>query len=171
LCTFAATEAADPPAMKALRLLLLLSALVAGIARAAGPGDAVLGRWLVETKDAVVEISRTGDLFVGTIVWLKDPVYTAEDGPGLAGKPVTDRANPDQRLRSRPLIGLSLLDGLHFDGVDHWRDGRVYNADDGRTYHCQLYMPSPNELKLRGYVGIALFGSSTTWTRVARLPP
>lgn len=157
--------------MRVLRLLSLSFALVAATARAAGPGDAVLGRWLVESKDAVVEISRTGDLFVGTLVWLRDPVYTAEDGPDLAGKPVTDRANPNERLRSRPLLGLTLLDGLHFDGIDHWRDGRVYNADDGRTYHCQLYMPSANELKLRGFVGIALFGSSTTWTRVARLPP
>jgi uncharacterized protein (DUF2147 family) len=152
-------------------LLALLLAFAAGTARDDGPGDTILGLWLVESKDAVVEIRRSGDIYSGTLVWLQDTVYSADDGPDLVGKPITDLKNPDPQRRHRPLLGLTLLEGLRFDGVDHWGGGRIYNSDDGRTYHCQLYMPSRDQIKLRGYVGIALFGGSTAWTRLEHLPP
>jgi Uncharacterized protein conserved in bacteria len=62
--------------------------------------------------------------------------------------------------------------GLHYDPGDrHWVDGEVYNADDGRTYHCEVSLKDPDHLVLRGYIGIPLLGGSTVWTRVDYLPP
>jgi len=130
--------------------------------------SSIAGDWLVESRDAVIHIEPVGDHYQGRILWQLHDTYGSEDGPELAGKVVTDRKNPNPALRSRPLTGLRLLWGLTFDPAEKkWRDGHVYNSDDGRTYNCWVRMLGPNRLKLHGYLGISLFGGSTVWTRVS----
>ncbi|MDN5869669.1 MAG: DUF2147 domain-containing protein [Nitrococcus sp.] len=61
----------------------------------------------------------TGDaqgVYSGHVVWLKEPLFPADDRKGMAGKPKVDRLNPDSALRSRPIIGLAVLTGLHYAG-------------------------------------------------------
>lgn len=149
--------------------LLVLLALSCGATSAQSPASdavAITGDWLVESRDAIIRIEPQGDTFVGTIVWQLHDTYGPEDGPELNGKAVTDRHNPDPALRSRPLTGLRLLWGLRYDGdAKAWVDGRVYNADNGKEYHCEVHLRSPDRLVLRGYIGIPLLGGSTTWTR------
>ena len=169
--------------------VLALSAL----ARAQDPASAIVGDWLVASRDAVFHIGETTPFdkdstpsssaadarlrmagpreFEGRIVWLRDPLYTGEDGPDLVGKPIMDRNNSDPALRQRPLLGLRLIDGLHFDGKDTWIDGHVYNPEDGHRYRCRLSLKDRDHLRVRGYVGIPLLGGSSIWTRVEKLPP
>lgn len=130
------------------------------------PGSAIVGDWLVQSRDAIIRIERQGDEYVGTIVWQLHDTYGPEDGPELSGKIVTDRHNPDPALRSRPLTGLRLLWGLRYDaGARNWVDGYVYNSDNGKQYHCEVRVPSADKLVLRGFIGVPLLGGSTTWTR------
>lgn len=146
--------------------LLLAGTLATAAGWADEPSDAIVGYWMVDSRDAVIQLQPDGDRYEGRIAWLKQATYGPQDGPQLDGKPVTDRENPDQSQRSRPLLGLRMLWDLRYDADDHkWRDGRVYNSDDGRTYHCELWMDGPNRLKVRGYVGFSLFGGTTTWSR------
>jgi uncharacterized protein (DUF2147 family) len=141
---------------------------VADLPAAAG----IVGDWLVESQDAVIRIERVGDEYQGYILWQLHDTYGPEDGPALNGKIVTDRNDPDPALRSRPLTGLRLLKGLRYDAVSNkWVGGHVYNSDNGKTYNCLVRLPNPNRLVLRGYIGISLFGGSTTWTRVTMKPP
>jgi uncharacterized protein (DUF2147 family) len=129
--------------------------------------SAIVGDWLVESRDAVIRIEQVGDEYQGRILWQLHDTYGPEDGPELNGKIVTDRNNPDPALRSQPLTGLRLLKGLHYDASNRkWIDGRVYNADNGRTYNCLVRLLDPNRLQLRGYLGISLFGGNTVWSRV-----
>jgi uncharacterized protein (DUF2147 family) len=142
-------------------------AAAADVVTATPAASAIVGDWLVESRDAVIRIERVGDEYQGYILWQLHDTYGPEDGPQLNGKIVTDRNNPDPALRSQPLTGLRLLKGLRYDASDNkWTDGRVYNADDGRTYHCLVRLLSPNRLRLRGYVGISLLGGNTVWSRV-----
>jgi uncharacterized protein (DUF2147 family) len=136
---------------------------------APSPGaPSIEGDWLVESRDAVIRIERVGDQYEGQIVWQLHDTYGPEDGPELNGKTVTDRNNPDPGLRSRPLTGLRLLWGLHYDEAKgEWVDGRIYNSDNGKIYHCQVRLLDANRLKLRGYIGITLLGGNTIWTRVS----
>ena len=128
--------------------------------------SAIVGDWLVASRDAIIRIEPAGDTFVGTIVWQLHDTYGSEDGAALAGKTVTDRHNPDPALRSRPLTGLRLLWGLRYNADSHaWVGGYVYNSDNGKQYHCEVHVPSPDRLVLRGYIGVPLLGGSTTWTR------
>lgn len=155
------------------RALLLAALMAMGHAAMAqtpdgdgSPGSAIVGDWLVQSRDAIIRIERQGDRYVGTIAWQLHDTYGPEDGAELAGKIVTDRHNPDPALRSRPLTGLRLLWGLRYDAhANAWVDGFVYNADNGKQYHCEVHVPSPDTLVLRGYIGVPLLGGSTTWTR------
>jgi uncharacterized protein (DUF2147 family) len=132
----------------------------------------IVGDWLVESRDAVIRIERVDGEYQGHILWQLHDTYGPEDGPGLSGKIVTDRNNPDPALRSRPLTGLRLLTGLKFDpDSNKWKGGHVYNSDNGRTYNCLVRLLGPNRLQLRGYIGISLFGGSTVWSRVTMRKP
>jgi uncharacterized protein (DUF2147 family) len=140
----------------------------------APPGDRIIGEWLVDSRDATVEIRGHGTgkdrHYEGRLVWLKDDRYHPEDGPKLAGKPVMDLHNPDPAKRHRTLLGMQLLWDLKYrDG--YWQGGRVYNADSGHTYDCTVHLVDQDHLRLHGYVGIPLFGGSTVWTRLNWQPP
>jgi uncharacterized protein (DUF2147 family) len=138
------------------------------------PSDpaAIVGDWLVQSRDAVIRIEQVGDEYQGHILWQLHDTYGPEDGPELNGKIVTDRNNPDPTLRSQPLTGLRLLKGLRYDASNSkWIGGRVYNADNGRTYNCLVRLLNPNRLQLRGYIGISLFGGNTMWSRVTMRTP
>jgi uncharacterized protein (DUF2147 family) len=159
--------------------LLVFVPLLAGSARVlADDGyvpsghSAIVGDWLVESRDAVIRIEQVGDEYQGYILWQLHDTYGPEDGPALNGKIVTDRNNPDPALRSQPLTGLRLLKGLHYDvGNRKWIGGRVYNADNGRTYNCLVRLLDANRLQLRGYIGISLLGGNTVWSRVTMRAP
>jgi len=103
-------------------------------------------------------------------VWLKEPFYPTGDAQGMAGKPKVDRNNPDVALRSRPLIGLPLVSGFHFAGADEWTGGTIYDPENGKTYSCKITLMSNGSLKVRGYIGISLFGRTTAWTRLVSAP-
>lgn len=134
--------------------------------------SAIEGDWLVASRDAIIRISRAGDEFEGHIVWQLQDTYGPEDGPVLNGKTVTDRKNHDPAKRSLPLTGLKMLWGLHYHADGKlWKSGLVYDADNGRTYDCQIRMISPDRLKLRGYIGFSLLGGSTLWSRVTMTTP
>lgn len=84
--------------------------------------------------------------------------------------PLTDVRNPDPGLRNRPLCGLRI--GAGFVEVDpqHARNGRLYDPRSGRIYHGQMTAEG-NSLRLRGYVGLPMFGRTQIWVRASAPPP
>ena len=151
-----------------MRCVALALALIAGAAQAAVAGDRVLGLWLTEKSDAQVRIERVGDRYQGAIVWLKEPQYPADDDQGMAGRTKVDRENPDPARRAKPIIGLRIVEGFRFVD-DEWREGRIYDPENGKTYKCRMWFDGET-LRVRGYIGISLLGRSTRWTRVASPP-
>lgn len=150
-----------------LGLLILLSALGAPLAADDG-ADAIVGTWYVESKrgDAHITIDREWNEYTGRITWLAEPNWPPDDELGMAGQPKTDRANPDPELRGRPILGLRILEGLEYDGDGVWTGGRIYAADEGKTYRCKAKLEDPGTLKFRGFIGFSLLGRSIEWTRV-----
>lgn len=118
--------------------------------------NAILGVWYNTEKTAKVEILKKGSFFIGKIVWLKDP------NPG--GKPAVDKDNPDAKLKSRPLMGLNLLEGLKFDS-GMWEDGTIYDPKIGKTYSCQVTLKSKEVLEVKGYIGFSFIGRTVEWTK------
>jgi len=143
---------------------LLLLPLFASAARA-DDADAVLGTWLTQDGKSQVQIERHDGVYEGRIVWLKEPKYTALDKEGVPGHPKVDLRNPDKALQARPIIGLPLIQGFKYAGDGVWSDGTIYDPRNGKTYSCKMTMMMDGRLKVRGYVGISLFGETEIWTR------
>lgn len=138
--------------------ILGLAALVLAtpIAGAGAQTPPVAGRWLTEDGKGVIEIYACADKVCGKLAWLSEP--------NRDGKPAVDRNNPDEALRTRPLCGLEMLGDFRQTEPNRWGDGWIYDPENGKRYHATMTLDG-NLLKLRGYVGISLFGETQTWTR------
>jgi uncharacterized protein (DUF2147 family) len=145
-------------------LLVALTALFATAVLADG-ADAVVGMWLTKDGKARVEIVKYGETYAGKIVWLKEPQYPADDAKGMGGQTKVDRENPDPALRTQPIIGLPLVQGFKYAGDNVWSDGSIYDPESGKTYSCKMTLMMDGTLRVRGYVGISLFGRTEIWTR------
>jgi len=125
--------------------------------------DDIVGVWLNQDKDAHITIYKEGEKFYGKISWLKEPIDS------ITGKPKVDDKNKDVSLQNRPVMGLLLLKDFVFDGDDEWEDGEIYDPKSGNDYSCYMEFPdndNKDKLKIRGYIGISLFGRTDYWTRV-----
>jgi len=142
-----------------MRKITLLAVLFLGIQAAASAqkGDAILSKWLNPSGEGQIQIYKKGSLYFGRLVWLREP--------DADGKPKTDIHNPNQTLKSRPILGLEILKDFTFDGDDTYTDGTIYDPKSGKTYSCKMTL-NGNRLKIRGYIGISLLGRTETWTRV-----
>lgn len=138
------------------RFVFALVILVSN-ASLAEPSD-VVGLWLSGDGDGWIEIRQEGDEVIGVIAG--SPNNKEGDPPRL------DKKNPDPALRDRELDGVTFMKGFKYDGDDRWTDGTIYDPNSGNTYSGTMRLLDRDTLKLRGYIGISLFGRSDTWTRV-----
>ena len=77
-----------------------------------------------------------------------------------------DANNPDATLRSRSLCGLEIGSGFKPDASrSKAQDGRLYDPKSGKTYTGAIAAEG-DILKLRGYVGLKMFGRTEEWNRV-----
>jgi uncharacterized protein (DUF2147 family) len=138
--------------------LILIATLISFVAHSQNNADDIIGIWLTGGKEpAKIQVYKSGEKFYGKIIWLKNPTEN--------GKQRMDGNNPDKAKRSNPIIGLIMLTGFKFDGDDEWKGGDIYDPESGKTYSSYLYLKDRNTLKVRGYVGISLFGRTETWIR------
>jgi uncharacterized protein (DUF2147 family) len=127
-----------------------------GASRGEFPPDAIVGEWWTEREErrpsAKVRLSRAKDgTYTGVLVW--------------SPKPTKDIHNEDPKRRDRSVVGIVLMWNLRYDDGEYG-NGYVYNPEDGGTYRMKARMESADRLLVRGYLGIALFGQTQTWTRV-----
>ena len=103
-------------------------------------------------------VEDCGSKVCGSLYWLKKPV-------SANGLPKRDKHNPNEALRDRPLCGLQILTGFQSANDALWQDGEIYNPDDGLTFSSTMKLSPEGTLKIRGYVGISLFGKTLEWVR------
>jgi uncharacterized protein (DUF2147 family) len=150
--------------MTLIRLNVLLL-IVAVTAPAFAGSDDILGIWLNQKQDAKIEVVQCGNDYCGKIIWLKEPVYPAGSKEGTPGAPKIDYKNPDAALQKTPLMGLQIMEGFQFSGDNLWKNGKIYDPDNGKTYGSKATLVSHDQLDLRGYIGISLIGRTEKWTR------
>ena len=143
--------------MRRMAGAVLLALIAAMPAAAQSPTPA--GVWLHANGRIQVEISPCGDRLCGRMVWFRWP----NDAAGL---PLVDLENADPALRTRPLLGLTILRGLRRTGEHSWEDGRIYNPDDGTDYRATMSIQNDGTLRVRAYVLMPLLGKTFIWTRV-----
>jgi uncharacterized protein (DUF2147 family) len=142
------------------RKLSTLIALVAfaellGNGRAAESSGAI-GLW--QNEDAIFEIFETDGKLSAKVVSLHEP-KTPE------GKEKTDYRNPDPAKRNRPIVGLVFMSGFRSTRPGRWEHGTIYDPKTGNTYSCFMELQGPNQMKVRGFIGVSLIGRTQIWTR------
>ena len=120
----------------------------------AGEAD-IEGRWLSGDKTGWIEIRLVDGRPVGVAAGATDPADANR----------VDTLNPDPMMRSRSLLGITILDGFAYAGEHVWKGGTIYDPNSGNTYKSTMTLVDRNTLKVRGYIGVSLFGRSDVWTR------
>lgn len=118
----------------------------------------VRGYWL-EPSGSVLRIAPCADKLCIQIIALSQGSH-----------PQTDVHNPVVSLRPRSLCGLRIGEGFVEKDPQHAEGGHIYDPKTGRTYSGSM-MAEGALLKLRGFVGVKLFGRTETWTRALHVPP
>lgn len=136
------------------RTLLILSTLfgiiTSIIAQTNTNADKILGQYWSPKKDGKIEIYKTGRKYFGKFIWGKNPRKDTE--------------NPDEKLRSRELIGLTFLYNFSFNN-NYYVDGKIYDPESGKTFKCKMWLDNGN-LKARGFVGLSMLGRTETFVKI-----
>lgn len=129
-------------------------------ARAAEP----FGTWLTEDGRARIRTERCASdntRLCGYAVWGSKQLDEN-------GKPKTDRFNPDPSKQPRLQHGHQMLLGLKPSGDGHY-EGKVYNADNGKSYDVTVWSDEPATLTVKGCM--LVFCASQAWKRVTDIAP
>jgi len=131
-------------------LAAILLATFAGPAAAAG----LTGHWLSASGNVDVEIAPCAPppntLLCGTIARVLS--NQSMSGPGQMASTTND-------------VGLKIL--IDFaPAADGTFQGRLLNRENGKIYDGTLRLNGPDELEVRGYVLISLFGKTQIWHRL-----
>ena len=118
----------------------------------------IFGNWLSKNKDtgtidSVIKVYKKDGKVVAKIIEIKD----------------TSRQNAvcelcEGKNKNKPILGLNILTGLEKQD-DEWSGGTILDPRNGKVYQSYIKLVNPNKIKLRGYIGISLFGKTAYWER------
>ncbi len=141
--------------------LVLLSVAPAHAQRLPAEAQAYLGEWTTYGDDgreaqAVILLSEEGGVVRGRIVRLlpterhPEPEFRCDDCHGHY---------EGDDLRTVPLI-----EGMEWQG-DELAGGRITDPTTGKSYGAVMRLDGPDELRVRGFVGIRALGRTQVWRR------
>ena len=121
--------------------------------------QSVVGKWKTiddETGKAisVVEIYEEGGKIYGKVHDIIDPKDRNKICSNCTGED-----------KDKPIMGLTVIKGLVKDGAEY-NSGKILDPKYGRLYKCFITLESKDKLKVRGYIGISLFGRTQYWHRI-----
>ena len=111
------------------------------------------GRWLTESGNLEIAVAPCDAALCGTVV--KVLSNRSMSAPGTEA-PATDAST---------LVGKMILLDFKAAGVGEWK-GQIYNRDNGKLYNAEMSHPAPDQLVIRSYIGLPVFGKTQVWRRV-----
>jgi uncharacterized protein (DUF2147 family) len=121
--------------------------------------ESVIGRWAGDRS--ILEITEHDGQLSARVIALDDPVYREGEEFGPVGAARRDDLNPDAALRQQPILGIELLSDYRFEG-GKWQ-GRIYDPESGNVYSSNMRVSGNGDLKMRGYLGIPMFGRTASF--------
>jgi uncharacterized protein (DUF2147 family) len=121
-------------------------------------GQGIFGKWESKNEktgevDSIIEVYENNGKAYAKIIEIKD-----EERQSV----VCDLCEGDNK--DQPILGMNILTGLEKDD-DEWSGGNILDPRNGKVYKCYIKLVKPNKIKLRGYIGISLFGKTAYWYR------
>ena len=135
------------------KAFLLLLAILTSVATLNAQTTPFLGDWQVPSGTIVRIAPCSTDLCIKIVFLSPKADATA------------DIHNPDAALRARSLCALEIGSHFHPSDATHASSGSIYDPKSGNTYHGTMVVEG-DTVKLRGYIGISLFGRTESWHRV-----
>lgn len=103
-----------------------------------------------------------------------DSVIEVYEKDGKAYAKIVEITNPERKnavcdkcednRKNKPILGMNILTGLSKDG-NEWSGGEILDPKKGKIYNCFIELKGKNKLKVRGYMGVSLFGRTVYWHR------
>ncbi len=126
--------------------------------------SSVIGNW--ETIDgktqkpsSIIAIQPKGSVVVGKIIKTFD---------GTSEKKVERCAFCRDDRKNQPIIGLEIIRNMQCQ-QDSCRGGTILDPRDGKIYKAMMRLVNNGQqLKVRGYIGVSLFGKTVVWNRVVK---
>lgn len=114
-----------------------------------------------QKPSAVIEVKRMNGLYAGKIakIYLENNQKTTD---------ICKHCEGDQK--DQPMLGLTIIKDMQCTAT-MCENGTILDPRDGSLYHATMKLMGEDgsQLKVRGYVGLPIFGKSVVWNRVARL--
>ncbi len=106
--------------------------------------------------DGLVRIVEADGEFTGAVAAVFSP-------PARSANPLCESCRGE--LKDKPVVGMTILRGVR-RGNEGYTPGTILDPDNGKVYDCELeLLDGGRTLKVRGYIGLRLFGRSQLWTR------
>jgi len=123
--------------------------------------QSILGKWKTiddETgiEKGIVEIYEKGGHIYARILDILEPQYKNSKCSLCCCE-----------QKNEPLVGLVIIKGLKKDD-NEYNGGTVLDPKNGKHYKCYIKLEEKDKLKVRGYLGVALFGRTQYWYRVKK---
>jgi uncharacterized protein (DUF2147 family) len=67
--------------------------------------------------------------------------------------------------KNKPILGMTVIKGLSKEG-SQYTNGKILDPKNGKLYKCFITLETKDKLKVRGYIGISLFGRTQYWYRI-----
>jgi uncharacterized protein (DUF2147 family) len=138
--------------------LALIAVHAAGAQELSPKLQSAVGHWQVVNSDGtpgghVETYLENGKLF-GKVTEVR---------PGRTPHDLCDKC---QGVASKELIlGMVILRNFHPEG-DDWVEGTVLDPENGKEYKGKIWAVGKDQLHMRGFIGVSLFGRTATWTRI-----
>jgi uncharacterized protein (DUF2147 family) len=122
--------------------------------------DQICGKWMSSEQNLIVQVYHDADnSYKGKIIWFKDD-------PSKPMEEWCDTKNPNTALRTRHILGMSVLRDLKYDTSSHsWEDGMIYDAKNGKEWNASVYINKQGLLKIKGYWHFKFIGRTMTFKR------
>ena len=67
--------------------------------------------------------------------------------------------------KGKSLVGMDILWDLKKSG-NVWEGGEILDPKNGKVYDCKIELDGKDKLKVRGFVGVSMFGRTQIWYKV-----
>lgn len=119
----------------------------------------VVGKWktiddVTGQAKSIVEIYEKSGKIYGKVIDIINPVKKKDLCLKCEGE-----------NKNAPILGLVIIRDLEKDG-DEYNGGKILDPTKGEEYKCLIALESKDKLKVRGFVGVSIFGRTQYWFRV-----